>query len=261
MSQSLTDTTLAPTFEPDLQDIADYSVNRMRIRMRLAQANSIEDYSHILGDHLSFGNSKISKNTAIFNLNSAHGCPNRETQEEGESDTGLCQVSFSECYAAKAEKMYKQSLPYRQRQAVIWNSLDPDTFAQAFKRVVDRKRNSVDSLRLSEAGDFRTNQDIYKAERIAELLEDIGVDTYTYSASYKLTGWSDTDALTVMESVTGANYGDASYDAFATVEDIPENYTHCPHDYQKQQGVEDPVSCGDCRLCVDGNVDVAITLH
>lgn len=233
----------------------------IHLLQRIANAETIEDWSFILSDHLSFGNSKISKNTAIFNFNSAHDCPNRETQEHGESETGLCQVSFSQCYAQKAETQYGNPLDYRRRQQILWDHIDADTFAQAFKAVVDRKRNDVDSLRFSEAGDFRHNRDIYKADRVAELLEAYDIDVYTYSSSYKLSAWSDVEHFTVMESVTKASYGDASYDAFATVEDIPESYVHCPHDYQKKQGSDDPVKCGSCELCLNGNVDVAITLH
>jgi hypothetical protein len=228
---------------------------------RIESANSITDWSHILSDYISFGNSKIAKHVGIFNLNAANDCPNKQTQENGESETGLCQVPWEMCYAGKAEHIYPNTLDYRRRQELLWDCLDADTFANAFIELVSRKRNDVTALRLSEAGDFRHNGDIYKAERTARLLEDAVIPVYTYSASYKLDGWSHTDALTVMESVTEAEYGDANYTAFDTSEGKPDGFVWCPHDLQKESGDDEPIKCGDCRLCIDGEVDVAIPIH
>jgi len=227
----------------------------------IESANSITDWSHILSDYISFGNSKIAKHVGIFNLNAANDCPNKETQENGESETGLCQVPWEMCYAGKVENIYPNTLDYRRRQEFLWDCLDANTFANAFIELVSRKRNDVTALRLSEAGDFRHNGDIYKAERIAQLLEDAGIPVYTYSASYKLDGWSDTDALTVMESVTEAEYGDANYTAFDKSDGKPDGFVWCPHDLQKESGDDEPIKCGDCRLCIDGEVDVAIPIH
>jgi len=69
-------------------------------------------------------------------MNSAHNCPNRETQEKGESETGLCQVPWEFCYAAKTEKIYDGVKGYRDQQEFLWDNLDPVTFAKAFIRVV-----------------------------------------------------------------------------------------------------------------------------
>lgn len=258
---------------------------------RIQNAETIEDWSYILGDYLSWGNRKISDTTAIFNMNSAHNCPNRETQEDGESESGLCQVPWEFCYAGKTERIYDDVEGYRDRQEFLWDNLDPVTFAKAFIRVVERKiryGNKINSfsevdLRLSEAGDFRYNQDVYKAEKVAEILTENGVQSvYTYSASYKINAWLDkeTDCLTVMQSVSterGGNYGDKEYNAFVLNEDdipedgsiveaAPDGYVWCPHDLQKQKNPdmksEDAISCGDCRLCLkqDGP-DVAIPIH
>lgn len=267
-------------------------VNELFNRIQKA-GNDIEKWSKILADYISWGNIKVSGTTAIFNMNSAHGCPNRETQEEGESETGLCQVPWDMCYAKQTEEAYPQSLEYRDRQELLWDCIDPYTFAEAFEKVVERKirYGNLDSisdvdLRLSESGDFRTNGDIYKADRIAELLHKKGVSAvYTYSASYKLEGWKETDNLIVMQSVSRGNaksvheegeYGDKEYNAFVLSEEnieeadsivdlAPDGYVWCPHDLEKRQkGInsEDAISCGDCRLCLEKKgPDVAIPIH
>jgi len=228
---------------------------------RIAYADSVTDWSHILSDYISFGNKKIAKHVGIFNLNAANDCPNKETQENGESETGLCQVPWEMCYAGKAENTYPNTLDYRRRQEFLWDCMDAETFGNAFVELVSRKRNDVTALRLSEAGDFRHNGDIYKADRIADILSDNGIDTYTYSASYKLSGWNSVEHLTVMESVTEAEYGDANYTAFDTSDGKPDGFVWCPHDLQKESGDDDPIKCGDCRLCIDGDKDVAIPIH
>lgn len=258
---------------------------------RIQNAESVEDWSYILADYLSWGNRKISDSTAIFNMNSAHNCPNKKTQENGESETGLCQVPWDVCYAGQTEKRYDTAREYRNRQEFLWDCLDPVTFAEAFLMVAERKitygniledMSDVD-LRLSEAGDFRNNQDVYKAEKIAEILTENGVESvYTYSASYKINAWFklETENLTVMQSVSskrGGNYGDKEYNAFvlekddipddgSIVEAAPDGYVWCPHDLEKQKNDDvsskDAISCGDCRLCLeDGGPDVAIPIH
>lgn len=53
----------------------DYDVNEVdgidSLRERVKEATTVEDWSHILKDYLSFGNSKIANHVAIFNMNSA----------------------------------------------------------------------------------------------------------------------------------------------------------------------------------------------
>ena len=248
--------------------VSDYNLSEVdgidKLQTRMEEADSVNDWSHILSDYISFGNTKIADHVGIFNLNSATDCPNAKTQENGESETGLCQVPWEKCYAGKAERVYPHTLPYRRRQEYLWDCLDAETFGKAFLAMVSRKRNDVTALRLSEAGDFRHNGDIYKCDRIAEILAEEGIDVYTYSASYKLDGWHTVEHMTVMESVTKANYGDANYTAFDKEEGKPEGFVWCPHDLQKtEEGVtsSDAIKCGDCRLCIDGDVDVAIPLH
>lgn len=236
---------------PDPSEIAgiDELIHRME------QAESVEDWSFILQDYLSFGNRKIANHVAIFNFNSATDCPNAETEN--------CQVPFEKCYAHKTEKMYDEALAYRRRQEYLRDCMDPDTFAGAFMELVSRKRNDVTALRLSEAGDFRHDGDVLWADEVARLLGEHDISVYTYSASNYL-DWSVVNHLVVNASNDLSDYGDRRYMAFTT-EEPPEGYVWCPHDLKKQrEGVtsEESIQCGDCRLCLDKEgPNVAIPLH
>lgn len=231
-----------------------------RLVSRMSQAETIEDWSKILQDYISFGNNKIADTVGIFNFNSAHDCPNRETEN--------CQVPWESCYAGKAERNYPQALPYRRRQEYLWDSLDPETFAKAFVKVLERKvqYGNADSLsdfdlRFSEAGDFRHNSDVIRADRVSEILGEYGIETYTYSASNYL-NWSLAEHFTVNASNDLSEYGDRRYMAFT--DDLPEGYVWCPHDKQKLEGTDpkEAIQCGDCRLCINSDgPDVGIPLH
>lgn len=184
-------------------------------------------------------------------MNSATDCPNIGTDH--------CQVPKEDCYAFKAENMYPQPLAYRRRQEYLWDSMTADMFAEAFELLVERKRNSVDYLRFSEAGDFRSDSDIIRVNRIAELVD---VDVYTYSASDYL-NWDLAENFTVNQSNFISEYGDKAYTAIP--EDmspeehnqLSDNAVQCP--YEKSDG---DVACGTCNLCMNENApDVYITLH
>jgi hypothetical protein len=150
---------------------------------------------------------KIDKSVAIFNMNSATDCPN--------ADTERCQVPWNACYAHKAENIYPNTLPYRRRQEYLWDSMDPETWAEAFLQIVERKRNPVTAVRFSEAGDFRVDSDIVRVNRIAQLLDPHGIDVYTYSASSFL-NWDLATDFTINQSNEFSAYGDRLFSAVPT---------------------------------------------
>jgi len=227
---------------------------------RMSQAETLEDWSYILQDYVVFGNNKIADTVGIFNFNSAHDCPNRETEN--------CQVPWESCYAGRAEREYPEPLSYRRRQEFLWDSIPPETFATAFRMVLDRKirygnGESYDQydLRFSQSGDFRHNSDVLRADKVAEILGEYGIETYTYSASNYL-DWSLAEHFTVNASNELSEYGNRRYLAFK--ESKPEDFVWCPHDKQKHEGIDpdEAVKCGDCRLCLNSDgPDVAIPLH
>lgn len=206
--------------------------------------------------YLTFGNMKISKNTGIFNMNSATDCPNAATSEDNQSETGVCQVPWKSCYAHKAENTYANALTKRRRQELLWDHMDAQTFADALLRVKERKRAPFENLRFSEAGDFRHNGDIYKVNEIARRVAG-EINVYTYSASHKLSGWDDATHFTVNQSNGLADYGDRRFTALPKEAELPEGMVWCAYDVSDGEK-----QCGDCMICVNKKgPDVAIRQH
>jgi len=139
---------------------------------------------------LMYGNRKLPKSTAIFNMNSAKDCPSLKL--------GMCDVG-SKCYALKAERLYPQVLPYRERQEAYWDSVNAEEFAGAFLIEVERKRERVTHLRFSEAGDFKSQADVDKMNEIAFYLGYQSITVYGYTARRDL-DFSKAKHMTVLAS-------------------------------------------------------------
>ncbi len=241
------------------------------LRRELKRMHESEDPAGVLAElfmnghdgstgYLSFGNTKIAKNVAIFNMNAATDCPNAKTREDGESETGLCQVPWKDCYAHVAEDRFPGTLPKHRRQEYLWDNVDAVTFAEALERVFDRKQRDITAVRFSESGDFRHKQDIIKVDRIAQMID---TNVYTYSASHKL-DWSEAQHFTVNQSNNLADYGDRLFSAVESPEDVPEDAVTCPFELARHKGVDtdERPKCGDCNLCINSEgPDVYVLLH
>lgn len=226
------------------------------LRDRMDNAESDEDWSFILNDYISWGNNKVSKTVAIFNMNSATDCRNRNTSR--------CQVPDGKCYAYNDERNYGNPLDYRRRQEYLWDSLDAHTFASAFLYIIQRKRNPVSAIRLSEAGDFRHSGDVVKANRIAELLNPYGITVYTYSASSDIE-WAAAETLVVNQSNSRREYGDRRFYALSADAELDDDTVWCPFSFATEQAdmdLDERPKCGECRLCLNKEgPDVAIPIH
>ena len=127
---------------------------------------------------VAFGNNKLSKRIAITNITSATNCPS--------DHLGLCPIAH-ECYAKRPENFRPAVLPSREEATVLWDGVTAEEFVESllglstFKVGARKGTSKIDYLRFSEAGDIRTLDDLMKMERIAELLKEYGVDTYTYT--------------------------------------------------------------------------------
>jgi len=127
---------------------------------------------------ISQGNHKLGKDTLILNMTSATDCPSRAL--------GLCKLP-SKCYAMKAERMYKAVLPYRRKQAEYWDKTGPIKIAADLREELGRHtKPPIKFIRISEAGDFRTQADVTKLYIIADLLVNTGVIIYGYTARQDL---------------------------------------------------------------------------
>lgn len=120
---------------------------------------------------VSFGNSKLPKSTMIFNMGAAFDCPSEKL--------GLCKLAAI-CYAKKSEKMYKQVLPYRQRQAQTWLNSDKETM---FNLLLSAVKKTTNKIRINESGDFYSQNCVDKLEYIAKrFYNELNITVYVYTA-------------------------------------------------------------------------------
>jgi len=120
------------------------------------------------------GNLKVPTSTWIFNAGAATDCPSRRL--------GLCQCP-SECYALKAERVYKQCLPYRRRQHEVSRTMPASEVAGDVIRAAARARVRPTLFRFNEAGDFEDQRHVDWFVELARLLRaEAGIRTYGYTA-------------------------------------------------------------------------------
>lgn len=119
------------------------------------------------------GNRKIGTDTIIFNMGSATNCPSKEL--------GFCKIE--KCYAMKAEYLYLQSLPYRNRQEAYWLSNDAESIALDLCGALLRHQKTVRFVRVNEAGDMHSKECLSKLIQIAKIVgkEFPKVVIYTYT--------------------------------------------------------------------------------
>lgn len=181
-----------------------------------------------LGGLLSDGNTKLPSTTAIFNLSSAHDCPSRKL--------GLCKAEKqgAKCYAIKSEcSMRPAVLPYRRKQEAFWFKTEPVDFVSQFILINALKKLPYKNIRFNESGDFHAQNDVYKMERIAQMLRRFGIRCYCYTSRNDL-DFSKCKHLIV----SGSNFKKRGIsNIFKIIKDVKKR--------EKGWGV-----CkGDCKIC------------
>ena len=166
-----------------------------------------------------YGNKKIGSDTLIFNMCSAHDCPSRML--------GLCQLENpSKCYALKAEKMYPNVRPYRDRQAKYWDNTDAFNIYVDMGFDISMRSDNTRYMRINESGDFRDNRDINKLNEVAYRLKKSGnVSTYCYSAR------KDLDFTNIHFVVNGSGF--MAHNEYRVVKEYSGKNPVCPNDCRK----------------------------
>ena len=186
---------------------------------------------------IKWGNAKIPKETAVFNLGKASDCPSRKL--------GLCQCAGI-CYAFNAERQYPHCVPqYRDRQKAYWLSHSADEFLRDFKDILSRKINSYDSVRFDESGDFWSQECVDKMQAIAKDLKSLGITTYCYTARSDL-DFSKCEDLHIMGS--GFNVH-GQFKVINSEADHDKSVPLCPGD------------CKICDLCKHYNGTIEVVAH
>ena len=172
------------------------------------------------------GNKKLPKTTWIFNSGTATNCPSRKL--------GLCQCS-DKCYAMKAERQYKNVLPYRQAQTEVTREVDAADFAGMLLIASKRKRvNILNKFRFNESGDFYSQKQLNWFAALCGKLKRAGIVSYGYTARTDL----DLTLLIKNAFVNVSNdlnkWTDTGANRFKAVKAYTDKNLKC---------------AGDCRIC------------
>ena len=171
---------------------------------------------------VSFGNIKLDKSVMIFNMGPASYCPT--------DALGMCPLGHkhgdNSCYAYKAERLYKQVLPYRERQRAFWCR---ESAEEISARLLKWKRKSTKFFRFSEAGDFRTQQDVNKMTTVCNTLtREARLKCYGYTARHDLNMSLLAESCTLIMSGGHEIENCSTSIVIAKHDDVPEGFYVCP---------------------------------
>lgn len=150
----------------------------------------------------------------------------------------------------KAEIQYPATLPFRERQREVFNTMGAAEIALALLDASVRSHtNKMKHFRFSEAGDFETQADVDKMAEICRILGEHGVTCYGYTARTDL----DLNELIYHASLNVSNdlNGWTSHGAnrFKAVKETTSKYV-CAGD------------CRKCSLCFNlGGQEIQVALH
>lgn len=128
-------------------------------------------------------NKKVGSDTVILNMCSAHNCPSKKL--------GLCQLGSmcNRCYAFRTELIRPTVKVFRDTNEILWQINNSKEIASTIlsmakkphRDVYTHKKEVVTTLRFSEAGDFKSQEDVDKMSEVAELLKG-KIKVYGYTA-------------------------------------------------------------------------------
>jgi len=118
---------------------------------------------------ISFGNKKLPKTTLIFNLPAVNTCP------------GKTEFCAKNCYALKAERLYKAVLPARKHNLKLSIT---EAFIPAMIETIQKNQHKIKQLRIHESGDFYSQR--YLTAWYAIALEFPSLTFYAYTKSFHL---------------------------------------------------------------------------
>ena len=123
---------------------------------------------------ISFGNKKLPKSTAIFNILAVKTCP---------MATEFCKVN---CYALKAEKQYKNVVPQARKRNL--KASQQESFVSDMIGLITKNERKAKQFRVHESGDFYSQEYLDKWFLIAKEFPSITFYAYTKSFHLNFTG-------------------------------------------------------------------------
>ena len=125
--------------------------------------------------YISFGNKKLPKTTAIYNIGTWFLCEGRLK--------GFCELSV-ECYA-KCREVMGSVISSRLNNYYFWKSNDAERIAEfiSYSIMAEKmKGNEVNLLRFNEVGELEDQEDLVKMVKVSNIVyNNTGVKSYTYT--------------------------------------------------------------------------------
>lgn len=125
----------------------------------------------IRGSVFSYGNKKLPRNTMIFNLTTAMNCPSK-----------LCKF-FDTCYAKAGDNKNINPALSGLRNQFMLKHITIKEFLKLIEMYIEYAPMRIKRIRLSESGDFSTQQQVDVAKKLAaHLKKKYNIDTVVYTA-------------------------------------------------------------------------------
>ena len=179
--------------------------------------------------YIKFGNKKLPKTTAIYNIGTWFLCPGRLE--------GYCEL-HQECYAKKREVM-GSVINSRLNNYYFWKINDAETIAMFIVysiKAEQLKGNQVNLLRFNEVGEIENEEDLLKMIDVSNIVYmKTGIKSYTYTHNRNL----NYDIIRPNLTICGSGF--MIDNCFTVVK--PEDYKKYVQDHNC---IECPQNCGDC---------------
>ena len=179
--------------------------------------------------YIAFGNKKLPKTTAIYNIGTWFLCPGRLE--------GFCELS-TQCYA-KSREVMGSVISSRLNNYLFWKTNDAETIASFIVysiKAEQLKGNPVNLLRFNEVGEIEDQQELEKMVKVSNIVYlKTGVQSYTYTHNRALNFNIERPNLIINGS------GFMVDNCFTVVK--PENYKEY---IDTHNAIECQQNCGDC---------------
>ena len=137
------------------------------------------------GSVFPFGNVKLSNHVLIINMTSALHCPSAR----------FCPIGKESCYAFGDERRREDYWKRNARNEIMFDMAreNPSKWKYIFwfiRKYIEKALDSghiIKHVRLNEAGDFKTPEDVIQFDKFAEEIKrDYDIDTHAYTANKNL---------------------------------------------------------------------------
>lgn len=191
--------------------------------------------------HIAFGNKKLPKTTAIYNIGCWFLCPGRLE--------GYCELS-TECYA-KCREVMGSVIQSRLNNYYYWKNNNAETIAEFICYSIKLeilKGNQVNLLRFNEVGEIEDQEELEKMIKISNIVfEKTGIKSYVYTHNRALNFNIERPNLTICGS------GFMIDNKFTVIK--PEDYKEYVNTHES---VECPQKCESCGSICSKKLGVEI---